>query len=104
MSIIESEFDLEDSVGTDKKVYKGENVSWMEYRRVKVKEGVEDLSNEIYEEWDKLKRYVPIEISSGVEAWHKYCYERATEEEKNKHIISESDPDQSWGNPRKKFM
>lgn len=107
MSIWTSEFVFPDSEGYDAKTYKNKPVTWMEYRSVKVSEGVEDLSDEIYKEWASLpyapKPSVP---RSGVEAWHEYCYDRGrnTDELKKQHMISKGDPNQSWGTPRKKFM
>lgn len=41
---------------------------------------------------------------SGVSAYHKYCFDRLSDEEKEKNICSLDDPDQSWGAPRKKYM
>lgn len=41
---------------------------------------------------------------SGVSAYHKYCFDRLSNEEKDKNIPSRTDPDQSWGGPRKKYM
>ncbi len=41
---------------------------------------------------------------SGVSAYHKYCFDRLSDEEKEKNICSLNDPDQSWGAPRKKYM
>ncbi len=41
---------------------------------------------------------------SGVSAYHKYCFDRLSDEEKAKNIPSRTDPDQSWGGPRKKYM
>ena len=41
---------------------------------------------------------------SGVSAYHKYCFDRLSDEEKNKNIPSRTDPDQSWGGARKKYM
>lgn len=107
MVIWESEYRFEDSIGYEAKIYKGKPVTWMDYRGVKVSEGVEDLSDEIYSEWASLPKYKRDgKPRSGVEAWHEYCYDRArgTEELKEEHRISEDDPDQSWGKPRKKFM
>lgn len=107
MSIWTSEFEFLDSEGFSGKIYKGEPITWMTYRSRKVSEGVKDLSQEIYDEWDTLEKYVQSEAPrSGTEAWHTYCYDRGknTQELKEKHVISEGDPDQSWGKPRKKFM
>lgn len=102
--ICKSEFDLSDSEGCRGKLYKGKPVKWLEYRKIKVGEGIEDLSQEMYDEWDNLMAVLPSQVKSGTEAWHEYCYNRATEETKDQHRISEGDPDQSWGNPRKKYM
>ena len=41
---------------------------------------------------------------SGVSAYHKYCFDRLSKEEKSKNICSVGDPDQSWGKARKRYM
>lgn len=43
-------------------------------------------------------------VKSGVSAYHKYCFDRLSDEEKEKNICSVDDPEQSWGKPRKKYM
>lgn len=101
--ICASEFDFLDSEGYSGRLYKEKPIQWMEYRQTKVAEGLEDLCEEIYTEWESLPRIVVDKPRSGVEAWHKYCYDRAPEEKKEKHIISKSDPNQSWGKPRKMY-
>lgn len=105
LSIHTSEFKFPDSPGYDAKLYKGEPIFWMEYREKKKAEGMVDLCDEMYEEWRTLP-YAPkiVPSRSGVEAWHEKCYNEASQEIKDEHIISESDPNQSWGKPRKKFM
>jgi hypothetical protein len=102
--ITKSEFELPDSGGFRGKLYKGLPVHWMAYRRIKVSEGTQDLSKEMYDEWVTLPSAFSTIKRSGTEAWHKYCYDSASEEEKSKHEISKSDPYQSMGAPRKKFM
>lgn len=104
LEICKSEFDLLDSKGYDGKIYKGKPTKWMEFRKLKVAEGMEGLCQEMYDEWDKLEPYKVEEVKSGVEAWHKYCYDRAPEDIKEQHIISEIDPNQSLGAPRKEYM
>lgn len=101
--ICKSEFDFLDSSGYDGKIYKGKPVQWMKFREIKVAEGTEDLSQKIYFEWDKLPSVKVVNPRSGTEAYHKYCYERTSEEERAKHTISKSDPNQSGGSPRKKY-
>lgn len=54
-------------------------------------------------EWKSLQKDEKNPPRSGIEAWHKYCYDMASKELKDKHIISESDPNQSWGKPRAKY-
>ena len=41
---------------------------------------------------------------NGMAAWHKKCYDEATEKERNDTTPSEQDPDQSWGKPREEFI
>lgn len=107
MSIHESEFNLLDSIHfyDYAKIYMEKPILWMQYRAMK---GIDDLSESMYKEWESLPYYKDVLTEdqtplSGVEAWHTYCYNRATEETKAKHIIADSDPDQSWGKPRKKY-
>lgn len=103
MTIHASEFDFVDSVFYDGKIYNGEPLKWMEYRQKKVAEGMKDLCDEMYAEWASLPDYEQIEVLSGTGAWHEYCYHRATDSKKKSVILSDSDPNQSWGNPRKKY-
>lgn len=102
--ICQSEFGFTDSIYYDGKIYKGNPIKWMEYRKVKVAEGLEDLCAEIYKEWETLEKVSPREIRSGTQAYHQYCWDRASEEEKAKHIISKGDPNQAGGQPRKKYL
>lgn len=102
--ICASELDFLDSKGYTGRLYKDKPTKWLEFRRLKVAEGMEDLSSEMYGEWARLPRILVDNPRSGVEAWHAKCYAKASEEEKNKHTISKDDPNQSWGNPRKEFM
>ena len=44
------------------------------------------------------------EAYSGIVAWHSYCYNKATEDERNDLTPSEPDPNQSWGKVRKKYI
>lgn len=101
--ICKSEFDLEDSCGFDAKIYNGEPMLWMEYRAAKIVEGVQDLSPYVYDEWKTLPLYIQPEIKSGTQAFHKYCFDRMSEEEKADLTPSKHDPNQSWGKPRKKY-
>jgi len=101
--IIKSEFYLLDSKGYKGRIYKGKPVVWMEFRAIKVEEGVPDLSEEMYKEWESLPKIIVDKPRSGTEAFHKACYDKASEELKAAHVISEWDPNQSLGNPRKKF-
>lgn len=55
-------------------------------------------------EWRELPKPDWSFARSGVSAYHKYCFDRLSDEEKAKNIPSRSDPDQSWGRPRKKYM
>lgn len=41
--------------------------------------------------------------SSGIVAWHSYCYNHATEEERKDLTPSKPAPNQSWGRIRKKY-
>jgi hypothetical protein len=54
------------------------------------------------EEFKKLPVFKR-KAKSGIVAWHKKCYDEATEEQRNDLTPSEDDPDQSWGRIRKRF-
>lgn len=41
---------------------------------------------------------------SGIVAWHSLCYTKASEEQRVALIPSDSDPNQSWGPVRKKYI
>lgn len=56
------------------------------------------------EEWERLPKPDWSLAKSGVSAYHKYCFDRLADEEKAMNIPSRSDPDQSWGGARKKYM
>ena len=60
--------------------------------------------DEAFVEWDALSKPDWSLAKSGVSAYHKYCFDRLSDEEKAKNIPSRADPDQSWGGPRKKYM
>lgn len=52
--------------------------------------------------WDSLE--IPKDFKySGIVAWHKKCYDEASDEEKNDLTPSLTDPNQSWGRVRKKY-
>lgn len=59
---------------------------------------------ELFVEWDSLPKPDWSMARSGVSAYHKYCFDRLSDEEKGKNIPSRTDPDQSWGGARKKYM
>lgn len=50
-----------------------------------------------------VNRVFKRKAKSGIVAWHKKCYDEATEEQCNDLTPSEDDPDQSWGRIRKRF-
>ena len=104
----QSEFILQDSAGflAAARIYKKRAIAWSDYCKVKVAEGEPALSDAMYAEWAKLPRIVPPEggARSGVEAWHRRCYDRASDAERSRHVISEPDPNQSWGKPRAKYI
>lgn len=56
----------------------------------------------LYTKFTRLKK-VKQEVYSGIVAWHSKCYNEATVEKQKDLIPSKSDPNQSWGNIRKKY-
>lgn len=101
--ICKSEYCLPDSKHGDLKLYEGDPVSWTQFL---IKKNIvigDRPPDEIYTEWENLPK-VSEPPRSGIEAWHVKCFEKAPQEEKDKHIISESDPNQSWGAVRKEFL
>lgn len=77
--------------------------------KLKAGEIVEEFPHDItrekaFVEWDALPKPDWSLARSGVSAYHKYCFDRLGDEEKDKNIPSRTDPDQSWGVPRKKYM
>lgn len=101
--LCKSEFGFMDSVDYNAKIYKGTPLQWMEYRETKVSEGMSDLCNTMYEEWSSLKKYKVKKVLSGISAYHKYCYNRISDEEKEKFVISKNDREQGCGPARKKY-
>jgi hypothetical protein len=104
-----SQFKFDDSEGfvRSARLWDGKSVDWMGYRTAAVAGGIKDLSPEMYATWEELPFYYDVynsEPFSGVEAWHAYCFDHAEPEAKEAHFISEGDPDQSWGKPRKKYL
>jgi hypothetical protein len=120
-------FNFDDSIWkyATHRIYNGEMIEWFwyymgkmdeyneQYKKVfkDIKEGKEDVQmpeypdkEELLEEFRKLPKPDITLAKSGVSAYHKYCFDRLSEEEKTKNICSLSDPDQSWGAPRKKYM
>lgn len=95
---------FEDSVDFNKKVYQGQLMNWIDFRILKAKErGIymvpgdkawksgDDLTHELKNEWKQIP-YVPVENPhSGIEAWHLSCYESASKEQQNAHIITKND-------------
>lgn len=121
--ICQSEFDMDDSLrSSNERIYKGElydSISYFMERTAEIliegnKKGSEggkaadqkvhsrDFFEQCTKEFMELPT-VPRPAKSGIVAWHKKCYDKATEEEKNDCIPSESDPGQSWGRIRKKY-
>jgi hypothetical protein len=104
-----SQFRFADSKGfvESARLWEGKPLDWMAYRAAASAAGIKDLSPKMYARWEELTLYSEIyqgEPLSGIEAWHAYCFDHATAEAKEAHIISEGDPDQSWGKPRKKYL
>ena len=103
--ICRSEFNLPDSKEFDGKLYEGKPYTWIQLR---VKFGYKDFHEappeEFYDLWRNLPEYVPEKIASGTSAYHEYCWRKMTEDEKNSLVISELDPDQGCGSPRKLYF
>jgi hypothetical protein len=104
-----SEFLLEDSIGfiVEARIWQGKPISWVDFRRVAPAAGIPDLSKKMYNTWETLPRYKDTRTEparSGIEAWHAYCFDRAAAAARDAHTISKSDPNQSWGTPRKKYL
>jgi hypothetical protein len=103
LNIWYSEFELLDSEGFDSKIYLDKPYNWIAYIEAKGYRLGERPSPEDYAEWESLPTYVQPAILSGTEAWHKYCYDHASEKKRARHIIAKSDPHQSWGKPRPQY-
>jgi len=104
-----SQYKLDDSKGfiEGARVFGGKPLDWMGFRAAAPAAGIADLSKKMYATWEALTPYSESHTQpplSGVEAWHAYCFEKAKPQAKEAHVISESDPDQSWGKPRKKYL
>ena len=56
-----------------------------------------------YEDFSKLPT-AKLKNYSGIVAYHSKCYHKAIKEKTFNLIPSESDPDQSWGKVRKKYI
>lgn len=65
--------------------------------------GSKEFEEECKEEFKKLQLAPQPETHSGIAAWHKKCYDEATEEERNNLAPSDLDPEQSWGEAREEF-
>lgn len=103
--IWKSEYCLTDSVFFEGKWYQGKPMDWSQYRRCKETEiGPIDFwsSDEeekrkaalVDEEWKGLKKYRKHRILSGTSAYHEVCFDRLSDEEKQKLVISKMDPRQ----------
>lgn len=121
--ICQSEFDMNDSRDDeDVRVYKEESVTAHLYEMSRgieiMEEGVKNPSKALemiktinskefkqkcLDEFNKLPLLPKPETWSGIAAWHKKCYDEASEEERNDLVPSDSDPEQSRGEAREEF-
>ena len=101
--ICKSEFEYTDSEGFRGKVLGREPVDWIRFRNKLGCPIPMDVPESAYEQWRSLPDYVPERIASGTSAYHEYCWNRISKEEKNQNFISAGDPDQGCGKPRKKY-
>jgi hypothetical protein len=104
-----SQYQFEDSKGfiAGARIWAGKPLDWMAFRAAAPAAGIADLSPEMYAAWERLAPYSEVHTEaprSGIEAWHAYCFDRAVPAAREAHVISEDDPDQSWGKPRKKYL
>lgn len=106
-SIWQSEYKLPDSryFLEECRVYNGKLVDWVMFCEEKEKENPDqdldyDLANILFKDLPRPEPTIP---RSGSEAWHLYCYERATEKQKEAHIIAAYDPEQGYQTARKRF-
>ena len=122
--ICKSEFDMNDSRDDeDIRMYKEEPVSAHLYQIIRGTEILEksidqppdeslkaikslnsdEFKQKCLDEFGELPPLPKPETWSGVVAWHKKCYDEATEEDRNDLKPSDSDPEQSWGEAREEF-
>ena len=123
--LCQSEFDMDDSrVGIELRIYKGiamdADLHRLSYGNDVLDKGIEGTTDEAIEavryinsqefidECEASFKELPLaprpKTHSGIAAWHKKCYDEATEKERNDTTPSEQDPDQSWGEPREEFI
>ena len=106
--ICKSEYGFPDSVGYSRRILNGQKIEWEKFCQL---HGINLISSigipdEIYKEWAILDVYrpKPEDIASGSSVYHKYCYDRLDQEEKDKFVISKRDPEQGCGNARKMYI
>lgn len=100
--ICASEFEFLDSEGFNGRIFNGEPVRWVDFcKKNNINCYREEIPQSIYDLWDSLEKYEPSEseIKSGTSAYHEYCWQRLSNAEKEKNIISKGDPNQGWGTP-----
>ncbi|MDR0287227.1 MAG: hypothetical protein LBI03_05925 [Clostridiales bacterium] len=115
--ICTSEFGLDDSYCRleDFRIFQGREVDYRQYSVAIIQSLCETglsldkatkqfLNNEKLYQW-KFNALPKIErsIYSGTAAWHSFCYNKATEQERCSLVPSSNDPNQSWGRVRKKY-
>ena len=110
--VMKSRFDFDDSeyrVSERRKIYQGKPIDIYEYcelRNIAIK-GLDtnivdfDKACQDYEQLKDASKVVP---QSGVAAYHKACYDEAVRQNAINIVPSETDPNQGWGEPQKRFM
>lgn len=104
--IWKSEYCFEDSKFFRAKIYEGKLVDWTEFVCMytgKPWKEVGEIPESAYALWKTLPDFTPKHFVSGTSAYHKYCFERITDAEKERLILSKRDPDQGCGKIREKY-
>ena len=110
--ITKSKYEFKDSQyagSMQAKLYQGKPVDIYEYcNMVGVSTNRTQSTSEQFQkalrEYDKLEDVLRKTPASGIAAYHKKCYDISAKDGKIEPRLSESDPDQGQGTPRKEFV
>ena len=106
--IWKSEYAFTDSRGFREKIYEGSLIEYRDFVSMMLGRPWNEIDRsqiprEVDVKWKALPEFVPEHPLSGTSAYHKYCYERLTDEEKGRLVLSGPDPDQGCGKIREKY-